>query len=38
MQRQIDSGSLVVRKMTPEERAASQARPPRPERPSRRKR
>lgn len=38
MQRQIDAGTLVVRKMTPEERAASEARPPRPDRPPRRKR
>jgi hypothetical protein len=37
MQKQIDDGTLVVRKMTPEEREASEARPKK-ERPARRAR
>ena len=37
MQKQIDDGSLTVRKMTPEERKASDARPKK-ERPPRRNR
>ena len=32
MQEQIRSGSLVVRKMTPEERERNKPRPPRPKR------
>ena len=35
MQKQIEAGSLVVRKMTPEEKKASEARPPKAPRPKR---
>jgi hypothetical protein len=35
MQKQIEAGSLVVRKMTPAEKKESEARPPKPPRPKR---
>ncbi len=37
MRKQIDEGSLVVRKMTPDEKEASDARPKKPPRPKRRR-
>jgi anti-sigma28 factor (negative regulator of flagellin synthesis) len=35
MKKQIEDGSLTVRKMTPAEKKASEARPPKPPRPKR---
>jgi hypothetical protein len=36
VQEQVESGSLVIRKMTPEERQRYPSRPPQPKRPGRR--